>query len=245
MAWPTATIDTSQMDAGTDSPATARPQIKQMADSVNTIKDAKGVASGIAELDSGGKVLVSQLPTVPANKGGTGQTSYSIGDLLYASAASALSKLGAGTSGYVLKSNGPGAVPSWQDAGTFPAGTRMIFQQTAAPTEWTKETNGTYNDISLRVVTGAVGGGGANVFSSVFSGSKSTEGFTLGTAHIPWHPHDIPLCHNEMGAGMVTQGNTPTGTTTPTNGVGGGGAHSHTISNFNLKYSDVIIAFKS
>lgn len=54
---------------------------------------------------------------VPAPAGGTGQTSYTIGDLLYASSTTALSKLAAGTSSYVLTSTGAGSAPSWQAAG--------------------------------------------------------------------------------------------------------------------------------
>jgi len=39
MTWPTGTISTTNLDAGTDSPASARADIKQMADNVNAIKD--------------------------------------------------------------------------------------------------------------------------------------------------------------------------------------------------------------
>jgi len=46
-----------------------------------------------------------------AANGGTGQSSYTAGDLLYASGASTLSKLGIGTSGYVLSSTG--SAPAW------------------------------------------------------------------------------------------------------------------------------------
>ena len=37
----------------------------------------------------------------------------------------------------------------------FPSGTKMLFQQTAAPTGWTKDTGS--NDVALRVVSGTVG----------------------------------------------------------------------------------------
>lgn len=246
MAWPSVTIDTTSMDAGTDSPATARAQIKQMADNVNGIKDARGAASGIASLDAGGKVPAGQVPTVSANQGGTGQTSFAIGDLLYASSSSLLSRLAAGSAGLVLKSNGAGAAPSWQADGSFPSGTRMFFQQTSAPTGWTKETNSAYNDISLRVVTGSVSSGGATAFSSVFSGSKSTDGFTLAVGHIPSHSH--PYTRAVTGSGNGLGGSAPfinVSFSDTTGNAGGGGAHSHTISNFNLKYSDVIIATKN
>jgi hypothetical protein len=39
MAWPTTDIGTTHMDAGTDNPALARADIKQMADNVNAMQD--------------------------------------------------------------------------------------------------------------------------------------------------------------------------------------------------------------
>lgn len=51
---------------------------------------------------------------ITAQYGGTGQTSYTIGDLIYASGATTLSKLNAGTANFVLTSGGPGVAPSWQ-----------------------------------------------------------------------------------------------------------------------------------
>ena len=48
-----------------------------------------------------------------ATNGGTGQTSYAVGDLLYASTTTALSKLAAGTSGYVLTAAGASTAPAW------------------------------------------------------------------------------------------------------------------------------------
>jgi len=59
--------------------------------------------------------------TVPVTAilGGTGQTSYTAGDLLYASTSTALSKLALGTQGYVLKAGATG--PEWGviSGGTF------------------------------------------------------------------------------------------------------------------------------
>ena len=62
---------------------------------------------------------------IAANKGGTGQTSYTTGDLLYASSSSALSKLGIGTSNYVLTSSG--TAPQW----TAVTGTGSIVRSTS------------------------------------------------------------------------------------------------------------------
>lgn len=58
--------------------------------------------------------------TIAPAKGGTGLTSYSIGDILYASDTNTLAKLSAGTSGKVLQINGSG-LPVWADldGGTY------------------------------------------------------------------------------------------------------------------------------
>jgi hypothetical protein len=52
------------------------------------------------------------LSTVPVNLGGTNITSYTAGDLLYATGSTTLTKLPLGTSGQVLKSTG--TAPAWQ-----------------------------------------------------------------------------------------------------------------------------------
>lgn len=50
---------------------------------------------------------------IAANHGGTGQTAYTVGDLLYASTTSALSKLAAVAIGSYLRSAGTGTAPVW------------------------------------------------------------------------------------------------------------------------------------
>ena len=67
---------------------------------------------------STGKIYVKQ--TQPLNlattQGGTGLSSYTAGDLPYYASGTSLSKLGIGTSGYVLTSNG--TAPTWAAAST-------------------------------------------------------------------------------------------------------------------------------
>lgn len=75
--------------------------------------------TGIARRTGAGAWSVGT--TVSAIEGGTGQTSYTVGDLLYASTTTALSKLAAGISGYLLQANGAGIAPSYQ--GFVQAGT--------------------------------------------------------------------------------------------------------------------------
>lgn len=57
-----ATIATGNLDAATDSPASARADIKAAFDDLQTIVDSYDNASGIAALDSGGKVANTKLP---------------------------------------------------------------------------------------------------------------------------------------------------------------------------------------
>lgn len=63
-----------------------------------------------------------------------------------------------------------------------PSGTRMVFQQTSAPTGWTKDA--THNDKALRLVSGSVSSGGTLSFSTVF-GKAGTDGSTLTQANLP------------------------------------------------------------
>ena len=51
--------------------------------------------------------------TVAVANGGTGFASYAVGDVLYASGATTLTKLGIGTAGQVLTVNGGATAPSW------------------------------------------------------------------------------------------------------------------------------------
>lgn len=57
-----ATIATGNLDAATDSPASARADIKAAFDDLQSIVDSYDTASGIAALDSGGKVANTKLP---------------------------------------------------------------------------------------------------------------------------------------------------------------------------------------
>lgn len=60
--------------------------------------------------------------TVAVGNGGTGKTSWTANRIIYASSSSALSQLDAGTSGYVLKSNGSNAAPGWVAQNTLSVG---------------------------------------------------------------------------------------------------------------------------
>ena len=86
-----------------------------------------------------------------------------------------------------VRPRGDAASGSSGDSGGFESGTRAFFQQTTAPTGWTKDT--THNDKALRIVSGAVSSGGATAFSSVMGSGKTTGSHTLTTSEIPSHNH--------------------------------------------------------
>ena len=140
----------------------------------------------------------------------------------------------------------------------FPTGTAMLFQQTAAPTGWTKST--THNDKALRVVNGTVGTGGTTAFSTAMatpsvsgtvgisgepavgtlavsmSGNVAVGNTTLSVNTIPSHSHSI-------NANYYTQYDTASGSPSwttlyqtgasanrATNSTGNNGAHGHSAS---------------
>ena len=67
--------------------------------------------SGNTYIYANGSWSIANL--LPATKGGTGFASYTRGDILFGNVSGTLSKLAAGTSGYVLSTNGSGADPTW------------------------------------------------------------------------------------------------------------------------------------
>lgn len=152
-------------------------------------------------------------------------------------------------------------------------GTVMLFEQTSAPTSWTKKT--THNNKALRVVNGTVAPGGSITFTSAFASrtpsgtvSVSVSGGTVGsttltTPQIPSHTHQagsigyVPgvSSTDAPGRSPMRRGNT----SSPASGErGGDGSHSHpfsvgsasgsfsgTAQNFAVQYVDIILATKN
>lgn len=138
-----------------------------------------------------------------------------------------INSTGANVTGVVTATSFVGSGANLTGVEPFPSGTLMLFQQTAAPTGWTKQT--THNNKALRVVSGAAGSGGSTAFTSVFtsrtpagtvsgtnsggsnanttvtgsvSGTNSggaVANHTLTTAQIPSHNHTIDLANSGDG----------------------------------------------
>lgn len=172
-----------------------------------------------------------------------------------------------GTSGNVLTSNGTAWTSAAPTAGTvIPAGTVMIFGQTAAPTGFTKLID--QDNAALRVVSGTASSGGSVNFSTAFAsqtptGSVSISAITgsagnttLATTQIPSHAHTVGRGNPSPSGNNASPGNFST--TFNTGSEGGGLAHSHPFSfssgsatftgnalNLAVKYVDVIRATKN
>jgi hypothetical protein len=151
-----------------------------------------------------------------------------------------------GVADQVLATGGPGANPEWAPrTAEFSSGTRMTFQQTDAPTGWTKDVS--INDFGLRVVSGPAGITPGTAFSTVFA-QTVTGGHAITVPQMPSHDH--PVTGGTLGgtgANGVQGGGTYSGATSPvTVDVGNTGsneAHTHPIT-LTLSYVDVIIASK-
>lgn len=153
-------------------------------------------------------------------------------------------------------------------AGTFPSGTRMLFQQTTAPVGWSKESSSTYNNAALRFVTGSVSTGGSVDFTTALASqtpSGTVGNTTLTEAQMPLHGHPARyrnvaggsegtalggfLLHSTSDANFAAYTGTPSETLgQQIGGTGGGQSHTHTFTgnaiNFAVKYADCIIASK-
>ena len=77
-----------------------------------------GDATGSASVDGSANASISiTLGTVTAPKGGTGQTTYAVGDILYANTATTLARLADVATGNVMISGGVGVAPNWGQVG--------------------------------------------------------------------------------------------------------------------------------
>lgn len=146
------------------------------------------------------------------------------------------------------------AIAALSASTVIPSGTLMLFQQTAAPTGWTKQTD--HNDKALRVVSGTADVGGSVDFSAAFTGQTpagSVSNTTLATSQIPAHTHNIQVATPSQYASKIEITRTDNGDIVSTLSAkalasGGGGSHTHSFTgsamNLAVKYVDLIIASK-
>ena len=75
MAWGDSTnIVTTNLDAGTDSPAAARPNLKAALDELTLVINGRAQADGVAPLNASSKILATYLPDELNSSSGTALT---------------------------------------------------------------------------------------------------------------------------------------------------------------------------
>ncbi len=153
-------------------PATAFSNIKQAATTSATgVLEIATDAEALAKADTGRALVPSNLAAIGASTTFAG---------LVELATNGEAVTGSDTARAVTPAGVAAAIAAGATA--FPAGTAMLFAQTAAPTGWTKST--THNDKILRVVSGTASSGGSVNFST-FAARTTTDGVTLTGGYLP------------------------------------------------------------
>lgn len=171
---------------------------------------------------------------------------------------------GAMTASHTVLNGLDSRIQALEDA--FTSGTKMLFQQSTAPTGWTKDT--THDDKALRVVTGTAGSGGTNAFSTLdatAAGTVNTSvtgsigGTAITNAQLPnnWYWNSGTPVGNRLD-NYANFNYTALLPDWPSYRIQGGGqAHTHSLSlsatstftgsanALDVQYVDVIIATKN
>jgi hypothetical protein len=237
-----------------------------LADAV-TVKNTSGTGIAVPAgasmfVYNNGTNVVEALKAIPVAAGGTGLATLTANNVLLGNGTSNVQFVSPSTNGNVLTANGTTWVSSTPAAGgtTIPAGTVMIFGQTAAPTGFTKLTD--QDNAALRVVSGSASTGGTVNFTTAFASqavtitavSGTAGATTLSTPQIPSHNHSVPACTTNYGQSpQGSQLGGPVNTSFGSGSTGGGGSHDHPFSftsatataiNLAVKYVDIIRATK-
>lgn len=146
-------------------------------------------------LPNASATILTDNAAVTAAQGGTGQTSYTIGDILQATGATTLSKLAAVATGNALISGGVGAASSWGKIGltTHVSGTLPVANGGTGAT----------------TVTGLLQGNGTSAVTAITN--SSAVGATLrvtGAATYAWGALDLADGDAITGTLPVTNGGT-------------------------------------
>lgn len=151
----------------------------------NSLLELKNIAGSSTFVVGGNGIVATgnwQATAIAAAFGGTGQTSYTIGDLIYASNTTAIAKLGIGTAGQVLTVSG-GGIPTWAAVSASNLGSSNLTSADDART-FTLKSGGTASQYFQ-----ILNSGGGNLLK--LSGNKAID-FGSGT-----HPINPKFYLNE------------------------------------------------
>jgi hypothetical protein len=123
----------------------------------------------------------------------------------------------------------------------IPAGSLMMFQSTAAPSGWTKQT--THNDKALRIVNGATGSSGSIPFSTLFA-RTAIDGATMSISTMPSHVHSSQTYLSSSPGPFSESAGGDVGERGTTESAGGSQPHVHGL-DLRVQYVDAIMASKN
>jgi hypothetical protein len=159
--------------------------------------------------DNAAAVQVIGWKVVPATAGGTGQTSYAVGDLLYADTTTTLAKLPDVATGNALISGGVGVAPSWSKigltthvSGVLPVANGGTNASTASITAFNNITGYSASGATGTTTTNLVFSTSPTLTTPTLSGdvNLSTGNITQGTA-----AKGVNFTANTPAAGMTSQ----------------------------------------
>lgn len=202
-----------------------------------TVKTSAGTgvtvpAGKYAFVYANGTDVVSSIDHIPsltlatalaATSGGTGQSSYAIGDLLYASTTTALSKLADVATGNALISGGVSTAPAWGKVGltTHVSGTLPVANGGTGDTTYTNGQlligNTTGNTLTKATLTAGTGITITNGTGSItIAGNTGTVTSVSGTGTV----NGITLTGTVTSSGSLTLGGTLSGVSLTTQVTG-------------------------
>jgi len=152
-----------------------------------------------------------------------------------------------------LTIDGNGVASTIGVAVVVPAGTRMLFSQSSAPSGWVQDTTDTANNRMLRVVNGSGGGVGGTHDPTIMNVVPAHyHGYSGTTSGVGDHVHPYTT---RAGTQPQSGDSTQCWWLTATGYTGGAGAHSHTFSgatdygssqvNWSPRFTNLIICVKS
>ena len=162
--------------------------------------------------DNANAIQVIGWKVVPATAGGTGQTSYAVGDLLYADTTTSLAKVADVATGNALISGGVGVAPSWGKIGltTHVSGTLPVANGGTGQTTYTdgqlligNTTGNTLTKATLTAGSGISITNGSGAITIARSGASYSSAPVTATSNYTIGATDTWIINNKSGSSLT------------------------------------------